>query len=73
MTRHPSTLLTCDDLCKWYNLKNGASVLKYLRRDGVRYTLDKDGKPVTTVGLIESALAGIDETKDAEFDFDVAS
>lgn len=73
MSRQPSTLLTCDDLCDWYNLKRGADVLRYLRRDRVRYTLDKDGRPVTTVGLIESALAGIDEAKDAEFDFDVAS
>lgn len=51
-----NTMLDELDLEKLTGYKQAAAQVRWLRENGIRFTLDRHGKPRTTLGLYEKAL-----------------
>lgn len=51
-------LLGFDELAAWSGLKRPAAVRRWLADRGIAYTTRPDGRPVTSIAAIDSAILG---------------
>jgi hypothetical protein len=49
-------LLSYDDLKAWTEIKQPAAMVRWLERQGIRYTRDSRGRPVTTQRQVDDAF-----------------
>lgn len=62
-------LLTFEQLSKWYKYKRPSDVKKILEENGIKYQLDRQNRPITTLEAINERLLNGEKENDWEQGF----
>lgn len=67
MTAYTQPILSDDDLFRLTLVEQPAAQRKALDRAGIKYIKRKDGRPITTWGLVEAAVGQATQSNDPDF------
>jgi hypothetical protein len=62
-----NALLKTDELYEWFGCKQPSKLARLLRERNISYTLNNQGKPITTLDAINASLNN--KQKDDEIEF----